>query len=207
MLNKKKLSSAFGPMVKTLITLPSQYIIPKDEVKWSADSKLGQGGSASVYKGHFKGIDVAVKVYSLDNVNLPENQSLLQNEVAELVKIENEYIIKCYGLCLENGAILLELAQKQIIRGSDTYDVHSLRQLIDVLKDYLSMEIKLEALYQIAKGLSYLHAHKTVHGDLKSANVLVQGGPNPEDYFFKLSDFGQNHLEITMTSMHNINVS
>lgn len=64
-------------MIKVAITLPPQYIILKQEVKWSADSKLRQEGSASVYKGHFKGIDVAVKVYSLNNFKLPENQSLL----------------------------------------------------------------------------------------------------------------------------------
>ncbi len=72
--------------------------------------------------------------------------------------------------------------------------VHSLRQLTEVAGD-LPEETKHEALFQISRGLCFLHSKKITHGDLKSANVLVTG--SGDEIFFKLGDFGSAHAQLT----------
>ena len=52
-----------------------------------------------------------------------------------------------------------------------------------------------EGLYQIACGMDYLHNKQILHGDLKSANVLVHG--DQEDWIFKLCDMGPAHMAMT----------
>lgn len=77
--------------------------------------------------------------------------------------------------------------------------MHSLRQLIDCVAGAdknIPMDLKCEGLLQVACGLTYLHQRKTIHGDLKSANVLVSG-LSEGDYVFKLCDMGQAHIELT----------
>ncbi len=73
--------------------------------------------------------------------------------------------------------------------------VNSLRQLIDMVGDVMGQDLKHEALFQVLEGLSYLHNNTIVHGDLKSANVLVSEVDN--SYVFKLTDFGGSHAQIS----------
>ncbi len=179
-------------------SLQKAFLISKDELKWEPSvPAIGHGGSATVFIGSFKARPVAIKVYNLDNFMLPSNQRLLMNEVEELVKLNHKHIISCYGVCLERGAIVLELCEKKIPMGPESaITVHSLRQFLDVAE--VPMGIKLEALFQVAIRLEYLHCNQIIHGDLKSANVLVHGS-EVDEYLFKLSDLGQKHSDIAIT--------
>ena len=59
----------------------------------------------------------------------------------------------------------------------------------------------LKALLEVASGLDYLHAMGVVHGDLKTANVLLKAGPSARDgsrarggFVCKLADFGLSRV-------------
>jgi serine/threonine protein kinase len=59
----------------------------------------------------------------------------------------------------------------------------------------------LKALLEVASGLDYLHAMGVVHGDLKTANVLLKAGPGGRDgprargaFVCKLADFGLSRV-------------
>lgn len=43
----------------------------------------------------------------------------------------------------------------------------------DVMSDHIPTQGKAAMLYDVARGLQYLHFKRIVHGDLKSTNVLV----------------------------------
>lgn len=141
---------------------------------------------------------MALKIYHLEIVSSNSSKRLLQNVVKELVSLDHQNIIKCFGFCTEKGGIVLELAEKTIMFDSQPVIVHSLRQLINIVGDDGEIPdwLVLDAMFQIAKGLEYLHSRKVNHGDLKSANVLVSGTVETE-YVFLLADFGQPQSVIT----------
>ncbi len=138
-LNRFKIPSSFSsirpPDQLTVEILPQQYLISRSQITYTTDreNQLGSGGSATVYKGTFGESRVAIKVYSLDKPSLPVNKNLLLKEAKELVALNHQNIIKCYGACVEIGAIVLELAEK-IVRIDDvSHSIHSLRQLVDTI--------------------------------------------------------------------------
>jgi len=45
-------------------------------------------------------------------------------------------------------------------------------------------------MYEIAKGMEYLHSREVLHGDLKGANVLVD-----DKYRCVIADFGQSEMK------------
>ncbi|GIL57618.1 hypothetical protein Vafri_12682 [Volvox africanus] len=51
-----------------------------------------------------------------------------------------------------------------------------------------------DLLRQVARGMSYLHAHGLVHGDLKPANVLLMMDPSSGKLIAKVADFGLSGL-------------
>jgi serine/threonine protein kinase len=116
-------------------------------------------------------------------------------EAAELLQLDHCNVIKCYGICLERACLIMELAAKLITVELESTTVHSLRQLIETVGE-LPLDLKYEALFQMANGLEYLHGKKIIHGDLKSANVLVTG-ETENDFEFKLADFGKAHAALT----------
>lgn len=175
-------------------SLPSSYIIPSSELIFNSGNKIGQGASGAVFAGIHKGKPVAVKQFFFDNPENPQNKELILKEASELLALQHDNIVKCYGVCLEISSLILELTKRDIwIDGTQSF-VHSLRQLIELIGD-LPDDTKHEALFQISCGLSFLHSKKIIHGDLKSANVLVTG--SGDDIFFKLGDFGSAHALLT----------
>lgn len=48
----------------------------------------------------------------------------------------------------------------------------------------------LELLESVAVGVSFLHAHKQMHGNLNTSSIYID-----EDWNFKISDFGQHQIE------------
>jgi serine/threonine protein kinase len=59
-----------------------------------------------------------------------------------------------------------------------------------------------KALLDIASGLDYLHAMGVVHGDLKTANVLLKGSTRDvRGFVCKLADFGLSRV-LDMDATH-----
>lgn len=86
-------------------------------------------------------------------------KGILLKEAQEILKLDHSNVIKCMGVCIEKGSIVLELAQIRISKNKQWFLVNSLRQLIDTVGDVIKTDLINEALFQILEGLHYLHSH------------------------------------------------
>ncbi|KAF8197144.1 kinase-like domain-containing protein [Pholiota molesta] len=64
----------------------------------------------------------------------------------------------------------------------------TLSEYLEREKDNLSLHDRLNICIAIARGLSYLHSQKVIHGDLSPANILMDNGTA------HLSDFGLSNV-------------
>ncbi|KAI9565120.1 hypothetical protein GHT06_008889 [Daphnia sinensis] len=209
MAERKVLSRSFtstSPPTSQAI-IPAKNILSAADYILSCNIPLSVGWCSSVYLGSFQGKNVAVKCFSLSHPDMQPAKGILLKEAQEILKIDHSNVIKCMGVCIEKGSIVLELTQIRISKTKQWFLVNSLRQLIDTVGDVIETDLINEALFQILEGLHYLHSNQVVHGDLKSANVLVT--EEDDNYVFKLTDFGGCHAQLTtrITSNFSLNTS
>lgn len=142
---------------------------------FSNSNILGNGGFASVYRGFWKGTDVAIKRLRCNLMDQALNELTILNSY----RIDN--ILPIYGISIDGPEACL--VYQFMSNGS--------------LEDRLSCKNNTQPLNWnqraligegVAKGLYYLHTLRDkplVHGDVKSANVLLDAQFVP-----KLGDFG-----------------
>lgn len=127
------------------------------------DEVIGVGGFGKVYRGVWRGREVAVKAARQDPDE--ETSVMLENVLKEaklfwLLKHEN--IVSLVGVCLQEPNLCLVL---EYARGGSLNRVLSGRKIRpDVLVDWA---------IQIARGMNYLHSGapiSLIHRDLKSSN-------------------------------------
>jgi len=140
---------------------------------------IGSGGYGEVYKGVWRGTDVAVKVLKSDLST--EDIKIFYQEVQLLSRLRHPNVILFLGACfkLENLCSISVYEE----RGS----LHKvLRTKLD-LKWKLLLRMAIDA----ARGMTYLHLCKPpiIHRDLKSMNLLVS-----ENFSIKVADFGLSKL-------------
>jgi len=151
--------------------------------------KLGSGASGTVYKGLYKGAEIAVKVLKTEQ----SEKELLEfkKEFHIMSTIQSPYIVFFFGACLEPKlCMVMELCS----RGS-LY--HAIQEP--------SVELTWDRLFasslQMVKGVDCLHSHdpQVVHRDFKSLNVMVT-----EKWQCKVGDFGLSRFN-TETQKETLN--
>jgi serine/threonine protein kinase len=138
------------------------------------EKKIGQGGSGCiVFSGAYEGLQVAVKVFKVTSLDGSKFFKEFESEAMLLSSLRSPYIVNFYGVSLNYPriGIVLELCKC------------SLADLINTKQ--IQNESKQEILYQICKGMAFLHRKKIIFRDLKCDNVLVA-----QDRTMKLTDFG-----------------
>ncbi|GJR74111.1 phloem protein 2-like protein [Tanacetum coccineum] len=147
-------------------------IISLKEIKaatncFSEESVIGKGSSGKVYKGKLypfnRSMIVAVK--RLDKVGSYGEGALLK-EVVKLYQYSHENIIAIRGFCEEDNERIIIM---------DHASNESLDRHLD--KSSLTWGIRLKISIGAAKGLNHIHSfkedQKTLHGDIKSSNILL----------------------------------
>ncbi|CAD6244144.1 unnamed protein product [Miscanthus lutarioriparius] len=174
--------------------IPSSPIASaQSQSQWKKGKLLGSGTFGQVYLGFNSesGKFCAIKEVQviLDDSQSKERLRQLKQEVDMLRQLSHQNIVQYYGSELTDEALSIYL---EYVSGGS---IHKL------LRDYGPFREPVIRNYtrQILSGLAYLHGRKTVHRDIKGANVLV--GPNGE---VKLADFGMAKHITSLAEIHSL---
>ncbi|PWZ20797.1 Mitogen-activated protein kinase kinase kinase 3 [Zea mays] len=174
--------------------IPSSPIASaQSQSQWKKGKALGSGTFGQVYVGFNSEIGkfCAIKEVQviLDDSKSKERLRQLNQEVDMLTQLTHQNIVQYYGSELTDEALSIYL---EYVSGGS---------IDKLLKDYGPFKEPVIRNYtkQILSGLAYLHGRKTVHRDVKGANVLV--GPNGE---VKLADFGMAKHITSLAEIHSL---
>eukprot|EP00011_Vannellida_sp_DIVA3-517-6-12_P004910 CAMPEP_0114614994 /NCGR_PEP_ID=MMETSP0168-20121206/5938_1 /TAXON_ID=95228 ORGANISM="Vannella sp., Strain DIVA3 517/6/12" /NCGR_SAMPLE_ID=MMETSP0168 /ASSEMBLY_ACC=CAM_ASM_000044 /LENGTH=825 /DNA_ID=CAMNT_0001826055 /DNA_START=387 /DNA_END=2864 /DNA_ORIENTATION=+ len=150
-----------------------------DSTELSFSRKLGEGTSAVVFCGVYRGQDVAIKV--LKDKAEAKVLSEFKKEFEIMSALRSPHVVFFYGACMQPSmCMVLEFCHKGAL-----YDV-----LNDMTED-ITWDKVLKAAVDTTRGLACLHNWKPqiVHRDLKSLNLLVDA-----NWAVKVSDFGTSRF-------------
>ncbi|GAB2251634.1 hypothetical protein Droror1_Dr00004481 [Drosera rotundifolia] len=162
------------------------------EERWSADmselfigNKFASGKHSRIYRGVYKGLDVAIKLMSqpqedADLAAVLEGQ--FTSEVALLFRLKHPNIITFVAACKKPPVFCIIT---EYMSGG------SLRKYLHQQEPHsVPLNLVLRLSLDVARGMQYLHSEGILHRDLKSENLLLG-----EDMAVKVADFGISCLE------------
>lgn len=141
--------------------------------------KIGGGGFGDVYKGNFRGTEVAIKKVLSDKLSKDAVDELIK-EAEIMTNLRHPNVVLFMGFCRPPDCCLLF----EYIRRGSLYD------LLYRERRKFSMHEVCRIHIDIACGMAYLHGAGVVHRDLKPANILVD-----EHFRAKIADFGLSKVK------------
>ncbi|KAH7817769.1 putative Serine/threonine protein kinase STE11 A (STE11A) [Monocercomonoides exilis] len=149
----------------------------QDQLYLKRGDIIGRGSFGTVYRclDLKTGKLLADKEYIFESSGLEQQIANAEREILIMQHLVHPNIVQYMG-CQRNGNIL-DVFQEFVTGGS----------IARLLSTFGTFPEPLVQVYtrQITEGLAYLHDHKIVHRDIKSANCLVTG-----EGVVKLADFG-----------------
>jgi len=159
----------------------SDILIEAEEVECGEEitkETKGTKGASVIYRGRFRGQDVAVKTFVqvLDDTLRKQ----FEREVRVLKLLRSDRMVLFYGACLKPNKECLVM--KYMPHGS----------LSEVLerKERFTPEQQERIALEIAGGLQYLHSQGMIHRNLKDRYILFD-----EDWHAKLTGFGLSKVK------------
>eukprot|EP00002_Diphylleia_rotans_P037715 TRINITY_DN8454_c1_g1_i4.p1 TRINITY_DN8454_c1_g1~~TRINITY_DN8454_c1_g1_i4.p1 ORF type:complete len:1525 (+),score=272.84 TRINITY_DN8454_c1_g1_i4:1596-6170(+) len=156
-----------------------QLIVPVTELEFG--EAIGAGSFGEVYRGIWRGADVAIKKFYNQLLGADVVEEFSQ-EIGIMVQLRHPNILLYMGACVEepNYAIISEYMS----RGTIYEEIHR--------EPDISMEMKMKFFRDTLKGMIYLHSSNPpiIHRDLKSTNLLLD-----ENWGVKISDFGLSTMK------------
>lgn len=151
---------------------------------WDPATLLGQGGFGKVFKGTWKCTKVAIKRIEPKKGNPQDQYEQLKQSITELHCLNaypHENILQLYGYSI--GGAQPCLVYQYMSGGCLEQRLH----IKDSTK-VLTWPTRLKIAIGTARGLQYLHtlgSKPLIHGDIKSANILLDPNDTP-----RIGDFG-----------------
>lgn len=153
-----------------------------------AKDKIGEGSTAVVYNGRYKGQDVAIKMYTPDEITLDVITQFVKEGKLSYSLSDHPNIVRFHGLCVRPPqiAFVTELCEEGNLKSS----------LKNSPEKWTPLR-RLNACLDAAKSLEHLHSKNYIHRDLKTENYFVT-----KDFTVKLGDFGETTLSRTAESLN-----
>jgi serine/threonine protein kinase len=140
---------------------------------------LGTGASGEVHKALYENQIVAVKI-------ITNNGSIsFQDEIKFMKLLTHRYIVSLVGQCVYGDKQML------IMSYEDSYNLSMLLR-IPFLFRTLDVKYKKMICYHIWKALEHIHSHGIYHGDVKTANIVLNSS-----FIAKICDLGMCGYEIS----------
>ncbi|ELP91000.1 protein serine/threonine kinase, putative [Entamoeba invadens IP1] len=196
---KKGKTSEIDIKIKAVTEISSR--LDPDEI--TEEKKIGEGSFGVVYKGTFRGNQVAIK--KLKETGQSKNAlDEFEKEVLMLDKFRSEFIVKFYGAVFVVSKIcfVTEFAEfgslGDLINDCKNDKFETFRNAQQKL--FKNMQIKF--LIDGAKGIFYLHENGILHRDIKPDNLLIFSIESGVESNAKLTDFGASrNINMLMTNM------
>lgn len=176
----KHMQKQFGKLKRMPSTLGKIWELDTNELEFKEE--VGQGVSATVFKGIYRGQDVAIKV--LKETIGHKEKSDFEKEFDMMKRIRSPNVVFFFGACFEpQTCIVLEWCSKG-----------SLQSVLSSPTESLSWTDILSFAKQSCVGLAALHNWKPaiVHRDMKSQNLLISANNT-----VKICDFGLARQALT----------
>lgn len=146
--------------------------------------RIGRGAYGEVFRGYYRETEVAIKVFLEQDVSEKVLQAF-KKEVAILKKLRHPNILQFMGAC----------TQPQHLCIISEYEPNgSLFKFLHRSNIPMTQEAKVRVALDTAIGMNYLHTSTPpiIHGDLKSANLLLN-----HDFHVKVCDFGLSRVKLS----------
>ncbi|KAF8819515.1 protein kinase domain-containing protein, partial [Cardiosporidium cionae] len=172
--------------------------------------KIGSGGTSQVYRGFWRGTEVAVKVLTDVNATTFSEKTLtdFQRELKIMQCLRHPNLVLFMGAYIRQSpfAVVTEFCA-----GGTLFDILHRKLPPSGLPgaNFLTWKQKYKLALDIARGLTYLHSSKPsiIHRDMKSLNILLAAPiQRREDVpLAKVADFGLSCVRITDTAQYATN--
>lgn len=144
--------------------------------------KIGEGGMATVYRGHQLSLErpVAIKMLNQQMAKHSQVYEAFEREAVIIARLNHPNIIHVIDRGIASANHDADGRPYFIMEYIDGIDLARL-----IAEGQLPLQKKIEICLQICKALSYAHKNGVIHRDVKPGNVLVD-----EDFNVKVLDFG-----------------
>ncbi|OWF47931.1 mitogen-activated protein kinase 4-like [Mizuhopecten yessoensis] len=171
---------------------PSQQTL--EDVEFCVDprftdlQRIGCGGNGIIYSAIDSDCDKSVAIKKLCFIDKKSCRYVLR-EIRIMRRLQHENIVTVYEVLGPNG---FALGRHGNINVNEMRNIYIIQELLDidlyqlVQQGQLTEEHTRLFLYQLLRGLKYIHSANVVHRDLKPANLLI----NLDDMVLKIADFG-----------------
>lgn len=159
--------------------------------KLNMGEAFAQGAFGKLYRGTYKGEDVAIKILERPE-NDPERAQLMeqqfQQEVKMLATLKHPNIVRFIGACRKPmvWCIVTEYAKGGSVR----------QFLMKRQSRSVPLKLAVKQALDVARGMAYVHGLGLIHRDLKSDNLLIFS-----DKSIKIADFGVARIEVQTEGM------